>query len=83
LFDNLFPQQIADIVAKHASETTPKIAEEIAQTAYKVSHDRRATTPFAENAVAHGHSRSSARGGKQDDITVVVVRHATKNRKRE
>jgi len=75
LLDNLFLEQIAEIVKQHSQESTQVIAKSVANAAYEISLNSRAVTPFVRNATASGIKR--VRGGKADDITVIVVRLAS------
>jgi len=74
LLDNLFLHQIAEIVKKNNQESTQNIARMLSHAAYQISLDTRAETLFVKHATANGIKR--VRGGKADDITVVVVRIA-------
>lgn len=83
LLDNLFVEQIATIVKEHKEETTQRMAYEIAQKALVVSRNSKAHTPFTTNAMANRFSKSQALGGKEDDITVVVLRFASDVKREE
>lgn len=68
LWDNLFDNEILELLA---TPSTPEAAaERIAAAAYARSKERRARTPFAVHARQQGYFFP---GGKQDDITVLVV----------
>lgn len=73
MLDNLSKEQISDIVVKYKQEPTQKIARTIASEAYKISLDPNAITPFTRNAIKSGITEG-VRGGKPDDITVLVFR---------
>jgi protein phosphatase PTC7 len=77
LWDNLFPQQIADIVSAANAEgkTSCEIADILKQVAFATSLDRDVTSPIQVEAQQHG---KLYKGGKPDDITVVVARVVSK-----
>jgi serine/threonine protein phosphatase PrpC len=79
LFDNFDERQICAVVqaaisASNGDLNLAKLSQTIANEAFKVSQNRRAMSPFAKNALAHGYSYN---GGKPDDITVLVSRVST------
>jgi len=75
LFDNLFDADIIKVVSSSGQQAHPKdIAERLARKAYDVSFSE-ADSPFALEARRSGLPRfKSFRGGKPDDIAVVVAR---------
>lgn len=70
LFDNLSPQQIADFVHRQPQPPAAELADLLAKEAYRLSKDRNYDSPFSQEA---RRSRKLYRGGKPDDITVVVA----------
>eukprot|EP00899_Mesostigma_viride_P006966 jgi/Mesvir1/16270/Mv08514-RA.3 len=79
LFDNVYSTEVASLVTKaiKAGLSPGDLAQRIANFAYKRSADRNHMTPFAHEAVSAGYL--SYKGGKMDDITVVVS-YVTKDR---
>ncbi|MQM13109.1 hypothetical protein Taro_046033 [Colocasia esculenta] len=74
LFDNLFDHELAGVLVsskKEGRERVDDLAYDVAQAALASSLDKTRRTPFSEACREAGEPRS---GGKQDDITVVVVR---------
>jgi len=72
LFDNLFDEDIVQLVNKEGNLLTPQeLAKVIACSAYDRARSQTADTPFARAAYIDG---SRWKGGKLDDITVVVAR---------
>uniref|UniRef100_A0A7S4GLE4 Protein phosphatase n=1 Tax=Eutreptiella gymnastica TaxID=73025 RepID=A0A7S4GLE4_9EUGL len=84
LFDNLFPNEIAEIVShanqKHTSLFTqwmrPALSvkatsELLKERVFVASQDRYRNTPFSQDAEKHGLRYG---GGKSDDITVIVAK---------
>ncbi|BBN18618.1 protein phosphatase PTC7 [Marchantia polymorpha subsp. ruderalis] len=71
LFDNLFENQIVEIVDKllQLKSEPETVAKELANIAHKVGATQEGMSPFAKEAQAVGYSYS---GGKMDDITAVV-----------
>jgi len=69
LFDNMTAYAITSLIKKDKSCT--EIATTIAQKAFEISTNTRATTPFEKEAQKH---KQTWRGGKQDDITVIVIK---------
>lgn len=67
LFDNLFFEDIEDIV--HKSEKT-QIAQNLATSALATGYSKRKITPFSERVNAE--TDQIWRGGKPDDVAVVV-----------
>eukprot|EP01130_Rhizamoeba_saxonica_P005767 TRINITY_DN2285_c2_g1_i1.p1 TRINITY_DN2285_c2_g1~~TRINITY_DN2285_c2_g1_i1.p1 ORF type:complete len:173 (-),score=31.31 TRINITY_DN2285_c2_g1_i1:40-558(-) len=74
LFDNLYLKKILDKFNKMVIKgfEVSKIAQKLAQQAYTKSRSMRVKTPFSDSAKKHG--LKIIRGGKMDDITVVVGR---------
>lgn len=84
LFDNLSVDDIMHELEKHIGqlrnkasklsatdeETLTKLADHIATTAYLVSKDQNVTTPFSNSAAKYNIEH---RGGKMDDITIIVA----------
>jgi len=71
LFDNLFEKQILEIVNENTSLTD--MATKLAKKAQEVGNTTYGRTPFQESAEKHG---LSYRGGKLDDVTVIVAKIA-------
>ena len=69
LFDNLFPQDITDIVNEARSRLDINVAVELAMAAYEASIDVDRDCPFNAESRRAGMER---KGGKPDDITVLV-----------
>ncbi|CEM15772.1 unnamed protein product [Vitrella brassicaformis CCMP3155] len=77
--DGVFDNILIDVVVRRADDmwrmTAAKLAREIGELAYNTSVDRTAPTPFAREARIHNPKDPDfrdGRGGKRDDITVVV-----------
>jgi protein phosphatase PTC7 len=74
LTDNVFDSSIAKIVSNAQGGTeediSAHIAKEILLLAFKNSRSRNVVTPFMKYASENGHKY---RGGKQDDITIIVA----------
>ncbi|KAM3136721.1 hypothetical protein pb186bvf_011166 [Paramecium bursaria] len=73
LFDNIQAKQILIIINDHikSSGLNPQaLSQSIAEYAYRLSLDKNYNSPFAQNAYKH---RLHFKGGKSDDITVVVA----------
>ena len=68
LFDNLHTHKIINITQER------NIAQELCREAYKESKQQENTVPFYEEAHKQGVLERLQTGGKQDDITVIVVR---------
>jgi protein phosphatase PTC7 len=73
LFDNIDDERILETLKQNARAQPQTQARAVAQAAYEVSKDRRAITPFARNALAQLGERWI--GGKEDDITVLIVHY--------
>jgi protein phosphatase PTC7 len=74
LFDNLFAENIIDKIEQYLGSNnfdSNALAKEVADEAFRKSIDTRWNSPFAVNA---RKARYSFRGGKSDDITVIVGR---------
>lgn len=71
LFDNLFDDQIVEIVKQGRQEKrdADEVAEMIARRAHKAGSRTTGEMPFGKNARTYGYQYQ---GGKMDDITVVV-----------
>jgi serine/threonine protein phosphatase PrpC len=69
VLDNLFDSQLAELLSGGGDATA--LANGVASRARKVSLSRTAETPFSVSAAAAGFR---VRGGKVDDIAVVVIR---------
>lgn len=75
LFDNMHEEMILKQIAKlkdHRKESMQKIANSIAQEAHKLAFDPSYMSPFAQSANANGYDY--VKGGKPDDITVLLAR---------
>ncbi|KAK3084741.1 hypothetical protein FSP39_018193 [Pinctada imbricata] len=74
LFDNMNEDMLLDCISKlkdHRQETVQKTAHTIAEEAHTLSFDEDYLSPFALSAREAG---INIRGGKPDDITVVIAR---------
>jgi len=77
LTDNVFDEKIAEIVTKHTSnvplnvDVTDDLAQEILDFAVQQATSRTSYTPFQKYAQ---ENRYLYKGGKQDDISLVVAR---------
>jgi len=67
LFDNMTAHAITSLIKK--DKPSADIATTIAQKAFEISTNTRVSTPFEKEAQKH---KQTWRGGKQDDITVIV-----------
>lgn len=81
LFDNLFERDILDIIKpfiKHDDRILDPelVAQMIAQKAEQLSKDSNYISPFSKEAYKHFYDY---RGGKEDDITVVVAQIVENN----
>ncbi|XP_047962040.1 probable protein phosphatase 2C 55 [Salvia hispanica] len=74
LFDNMFPEDVEAVVGRCLSEgVEPRmVARELAEVAHEKSERRDIETPFSVAAAKAG-CKQFGRGGKIDDITVVVA----------
>nr|XP_023913254.1 probable protein phosphatase 2C 80 [Quercus suber] len=72
LFDNMFENQIKDVAEKSTEEGIDPalVARAVAESAYQISLDKNATTPFM---LASSKSKRHRSGGKVVDITVIVA----------
>ena len=75
LLDNMFNEWVLETVKKYFMDNQNfcpnKLAEDLGNIAYKISLNTEIFTPFAETAMK---SKYKYKGGKSDDITVVVAR---------
>jgi protein phosphatase PTC7 len=71
LWDNLFDEDIIDVVANAPSDPAT-IAQQIARQAHIVANDKDIISPFSKSARSNGYPLAT--GGKLDDITVLVAR---------
>lgn len=74
LFDNLHEDMIVDFIAKYKDQRDSSMqatASNIAEKAYQLSLDPDYLSPFAVSAINNG---IQIKGGKPDDITVVLAR---------
>ncbi|XP_065868818.1 probable protein phosphatase 2C 55 [Euphorbia lathyris] len=71
LFDNVCPHDIEKILNRNKSDDPYKLASEIVEHALINSVDENYFSPFAKAAAAEGFKH---KGGKYDDITVVVAK---------
>ncbi|XP_067663217.1 protein phosphatase PTC7 homolog [Haliotis asinina] len=74
LFDNMQEDMLLEYISKvkdHKEETVQTTASNIAEKAYQLSFDPEYMSPFAMSAMDAG---IDFRGGKPDDITVIVAR---------
>ena len=74
LFDNLYAEEVVDEINAFLSQQdfdAAEIAKHLADSAFKLSLNTEDITPFAENARKAGYKY---KGGKSDDITVVVAK---------
>lgn len=71
LWDNLFDEDIIDIVANAPSDPAT-IAQLIARQAHIVANDKDIISPFSKSARSNGYPLAT--GGKLDDITVLCAR---------
>lgn len=72
LFDNLFSNQIVDLVNKYMAKnefSSQGLAKYLSEETYKVSLDPDVISPFADGA---RKAKMYFKGGKSDDITIVV-----------
>lgn len=72
LFDNMYNEDIIKVVNDNinkASKTLQSTADDILRETYRLSLDRSYISPFAKHAEEHN---LYFRGGKSDDITIVV-----------
>lgn len=72
LWDNLFTEDILEVVANAASSDPATIAQQIAHQAHIVANDKDILSPFSKSARSNGYPLAT--GGKLDDITVIVGR---------
>lgn len=72
LWDNLFDEDILEILANCSSNDPATIAQQIARQAHIVANDKDIISPFSKSARSNGYPLAT--GGKLDDITVIVGR---------
>ncbi|KAI4323030.1 hypothetical protein L6164_022669 [Bauhinia variegata] len=71
LLDNLYPNQIESVLKENGENFKPEeLARTISEFAYNTSMNRVADSPFARASQEAGKPR---KGGKMDDITVIVA----------
>ncbi|CAI9087421.1 OLC1v1021487C1 [Oldenlandia corymbosa var. corymbosa] len=76
LFDNIFPDDIADVMnlLSLEEELPPELAaRKLAESARQQSLSKQIVSPFTEAAVMAGLDSDVYRGGKFDDVTVIVA----------
>jgi len=72
LWDNLYDDDILEIIANASSQDPASIAQLIARHAHLVANDKDIISPFSKSARSNGYPLAT--GGKLDDITVIVGR---------
>lgn len=72
-FDNVWKEKAVEVIVEMGAQQAPvtEIASRLVQMAYSSSRNPGEESPFAQAAAAHGFRH---RGGKPDDITVLVAR---------
>lgn len=76
LFDNVFVERIAELVmtqGAHSKEKLEILARTLLKEAFKNGLDDNYLSPFAREAIAAGKAPGHYRGGKPDDISVIVA----------
>tara|TARA_R110000737_G_scaffold158227_1_gene186552 strand:- start:990 stop:1730 length:741 start_codon:yes stop_codon:yes gene_type:complete len=75
LWDNMFPTQIIELIRGSGLRSAKQLSRIIASVAYELSHDTNMWSPFAQDAYEDHKVQNTDnwKGGKQDDITVVVA----------
>jgi len=75
LWDNMFPTQVIEIIRGSGLRSAKQLSRIIASVAYELSHDKNMWSPFAQDAYEDHKVRNTDnwKGGKQDDIIVVVA----------
>lgn len=74
LLDNLFPEDVTQLVSHHPTRDVHGLASALMQHARKLSTDKAYMSPFATRLHQYYKARARGyRGGKEDDITVVVA----------
>lgn len=76
LFDNVFPKELVEMVSANSNMKAKDLATLIANKAFEFSNSKR-DSPFVYNAKKHGYIY---RGGKPDDITVLVAKVVEKKK---
>lgn len=69
VFDNLYNQDVLDLMNSKQYSDLQMFTNDISELAFKKSLDTNYDSPFSIGARSHGYD---AKGGKSDDITVVV-----------
>jgi protein phosphatase PTC7 len=72
LWDNLFDEDILEVVANAGTNDPATIGQHIARQAHIVANDKDILSPFSKSARSNGYPLAT--GGKLDDITVLVGR---------
>eukprot|EP01125_Pyxidicula_operculata_P017389 TRINITY_DN6086_c0_g1_i2.p1 TRINITY_DN6086_c0_g1~~TRINITY_DN6086_c0_g1_i2.p1 ORF type:complete len:251 (-),score=45.42 TRINITY_DN6086_c0_g1_i2:19-771(-) len=73
VLDNLYDNQILDIVKQNQKKEAQVIAKMVAEKAYQISKDPRAMVPF--NKALKLHEKTDLTGGKEDDITLIIAKY--------
>ena len=75
LWDNMFPTQVVELIRGSGLRSAKQLSRIIASVAYELSHDTNMWSPFAQDAYEDHkvHEPANWKGGKPDDITVVVA----------
>lgn len=74
LWDNTYDDEILQIVGDNYDASPQQIAQKIAQTTFAFSADETRFSPFAKNAQRYYRNPQAFNGGKEDDITVLVLK---------
>jgi len=69
VLDNLYVNQMTEVINSHKHTNAKKIAKNIAETAFEFSLNKKWKSPFQMEAKNHGFLY---KGGKSDDITAVI-----------
>ncbi len=72
MWDNLFDEDILEVLAAASTHDPATIAQLIARQAHLVANDKDVLSPFSKSARLNGYPLAT--GGKLDDITVIVGR---------
>jgi len=72
VLDNVFPEQLADIIQRNSDEASQHIAIEIADASSVAGAAEHGESPFTKAAKMIGINEAA--GGKEDDVTVIVVK---------
>lgn len=76
LFDNVFVEKIAEMTSNQVPRTkdgVETLARNLLKEAYKNGLDDNFLSPFAREAIDAGKAPSYYRGGKPDDISIIVA----------